>query len=388
MRILVSVDMEGIAGVVSAQQTIKGEASYEEARLWMTDEVTAAVSACKSVLPSCSVKVCDGHASKDNLLLELLPSEVEVAKQDDGTAMMCGVETCDLVIMLGYHGMARPSPEEGETAGGCQWGFLGSGSFLAHTNVPRWVECLSVNGIPLSEGLHNALLAKHFGVKLLAYSGTDVGVEEMRTSFPSLPAVVAVKSTEDNLVGVSPKEEIPKHIEKLKECVVTALKNSGLLNQPSESTLDCSSAPMPASDGPSEKQKEKDSHAGTEQSVQSRLSALPDIPLPSSDLQYKIRLRRLVDRKEFDTAVQTVREAQERETLSEPGPLQRTEETGDTAASGSASAASASPGPGLAAVCVSEDGRTLSFTAENSLQGFRTYRALLAALRRLPVRKD
>ena len=43
MKILISVDIEGIAGVVRPEQTRRGNAEYERARVQMTAEANAAV---------------------------------------------------------------------------------------------------------------------------------------------------------------------------------------------------------------------------------------------------------------------------------------------------------------------------------------------------------
>ena len=43
MRILISTDIEGVAGVFHAEQTRAGNGEYERARRWMTHEANAAV---------------------------------------------------------------------------------------------------------------------------------------------------------------------------------------------------------------------------------------------------------------------------------------------------------------------------------------------------------
>jgi D-amino peptidase len=46
MKIYVSVDLEGISGIVRNTQLYQGEPHYEEARLLLTDEVNASWKAC------------------------------------------------------------------------------------------------------------------------------------------------------------------------------------------------------------------------------------------------------------------------------------------------------------------------------------------------------
>ena len=45
MRILISADIEGVAGVVAPEQTRSGNPDYERARRWLTQEVNAAIRA-------------------------------------------------------------------------------------------------------------------------------------------------------------------------------------------------------------------------------------------------------------------------------------------------------------------------------------------------------
>lgn len=45
MKILISVDIEGVAGVTHPQQVRPGNAEYEQARRWMTEETNAAFEA-------------------------------------------------------------------------------------------------------------------------------------------------------------------------------------------------------------------------------------------------------------------------------------------------------------------------------------------------------
>ena len=48
MKILISVDIEGIAGVFNVEQTRPGNGEYERARRWMTEEANAATAATAS----------------------------------------------------------------------------------------------------------------------------------------------------------------------------------------------------------------------------------------------------------------------------------------------------------------------------------------------------
>lgn len=45
MKILISTDIEGVAGVFHPEQVRPGNGEYERARIWMTNEANAAVRA-------------------------------------------------------------------------------------------------------------------------------------------------------------------------------------------------------------------------------------------------------------------------------------------------------------------------------------------------------
>lgn len=76
MKVLVSVDIEGIAGVFHREQTRPGNGKYEQARRWMTREANAAAlgaledgasqvwindfrtAAFATSCPTCSIRTC------------------------------------------------------------------------------------------------------------------------------------------------------------------------------------------------------------------------------------------------------------------------------------------------------------------------------------------
>ncbi len=72
MRVLVSVDMEGIAGVVDGVDIRPGEPEYERNRHLMTAEASAAVRGVLEHTPDAGVLVSDAHARFRNLLPEEL----------------------------------------------------------------------------------------------------------------------------------------------------------------------------------------------------------------------------------------------------------------------------------------------------------------------------
>ena len=167
MKILISTDIEGVAGVYHAEQTRPGNAEYERARIWMTAEADAAVRGAFAG-GATEVLVNDSHAAFRNLLADRLDSRARVVQgKPRYLSMMSGLEQgCDAVCMIGYHSRAQ-----------------GRG-ILAHTISSFAFARIWVNETELGEaGLYGAL-AGELGVPVIMGSGDDVFIEEHRPLFP------------------------------------------------------------------------------------------------------------------------------------------------------------------------------------------------------------
>jgi len=167
MKILVSTDIEGVAGVFHAEQVRPGNGEYERARAWMTGEANAAVQGAFAG-GATEVLVNDSHGGFRNLLPDQLdPRARLVLGKPRYLGMMSGLEQgCDGVIMVGYHGRAQ-----------------GRG-ILAHTINSSAFARVWLGGQELGEaGLYGAL-AGELGVPVLMASGDDVFVAETRVLMP------------------------------------------------------------------------------------------------------------------------------------------------------------------------------------------------------------
>src|SRR5688572_15675609 len=79
LKIFISADMEGIAGVVQPAQLGPAGFEYGKAREWMTGEVKAAIAAAKAA-GAAEFVVADSHGNAQNLLIDDLPSDVRVVR--------------------------------------------------------------------------------------------------------------------------------------------------------------------------------------------------------------------------------------------------------------------------------------------------------------------
>jgi D-amino peptidase len=167
VKILISTDIEGVAGVTHAEQTRSGNPEYERARAWMTDEANAAIRGAFAG-GATEVLVNDSHGGFRNLLLDRLDARAQtITGKPRYLGMMAGVEQdCDAVYLVGYHARSQAT------------------GVLAHTINSFAFRSVRVNGAEFGEaGLYGAL-AGAFGVPVALFSGDDVFLAETTPIFP------------------------------------------------------------------------------------------------------------------------------------------------------------------------------------------------------------
>src|ERR1700753_1278189 len=100
LAVYISVDMEGVAGVVTADQLTPQGFEYERFRHFMTNEVLAAVRAAKSA-GATEVLIADAHGNGENLLIEEFPRDVHIIRSwPRRGGMMAGLDgTFNAAIM-------------------------------------------------------------------------------------------------------------------------------------------------------------------------------------------------------------------------------------------------------------------------------------------------
>ncbi len=190
MKILISTDIEGVAGVYHPQQTRAGNGEYERARRWMTDEANAAIAGAFDG-GATEVYVNDSHGDFRNLLPDLLdPRAQAIQGKPRYLSMVAGVELgIDGVCMVGYHARAQ-----------------GAG-ILAHTINSFAFAAIEFDGQPMSEaGLYGAL-AGEYGAPVLMASGDDLFIAENRPLFPHATFVQTKRATgQTSGISLSPAQ--------------------------------------------------------------------------------------------------------------------------------------------------------------------------------------
>jgi D-amino peptidase len=174
VRVLISIDMEGVAGVVAPDDIRPGHAEYERNRGYMTDEASAAVRGVLTVDAEASIVVCDAHAGFRNLLPDRLDPRCRLLRGSPRRhAMMTGIDDqVDAVCLIGYHAMAGTAD-----------------SVLAHTISGGSIASVRCNGRELGELGLNAALAAHYGAATVLATGDDTLVREAELTVPGITAV-------------------------------------------------------------------------------------------------------------------------------------------------------------------------------------------------------
>ncbi len=155
LKVYISADMEGIAGIVSGEQVSPKGYDYQRARIWMTEEVNAAIEGALEA-GATEIVVNDSHGPMTNIIASRLnPKALLITGSPKPLSMMEGIDSSfDAVIFIGYHGKAGTSA-----------------SVLDHTYSGSSIYYIKVNGIEMPELGINAAVAGYYGVPVVAISG-------------------------------------------------------------------------------------------------------------------------------------------------------------------------------------------------------------------------
>ncbi len=171
LRVLISVDMEGVVGAVTGDQLGPTGFEYGRFREFMTREALAAVTAARAA-GATDVIVADAHGNGENLLIEQFPPEVRVIRSwPRRLGMVAGVDQVDAIIFIGYHASTN------NTTG-----------VRAHTFSSATLTRVALNGINVSEGSWAAAIAGQFGVPVIMISGDDAAIAEVRSAVGNIEA--------------------------------------------------------------------------------------------------------------------------------------------------------------------------------------------------------
>ncbi|MFK4088649.1 M55 family metallopeptidase [Kribbella sp. NPDC020789] len=183
MKVYISADMEGVTGLVDAEDVQPPGRDYERSRVMMTEDVNAAVrGACAA--GATDVLVNDAHGPMRNLLPDLLdPRAVLIKGRPKPMGMIEGLSSSyDAVLCVGFHARA---------------GVLGvlSHSFMGHEIEDIWLDDQLTGEIGLFEAAASA-----YGVPLVLLTGDDTACREATAWNPAI-RTVPVKYAKDRFAA-------------------------------------------------------------------------------------------------------------------------------------------------------------------------------------------
>jgi len=190
LKVFISIDMEGLAGVVT-NGPVSGvnNPDYPHFRAIMAAEASAAVDGAYRA-GATDVVVRDSHGSKENILPgDLDPRARLLRGQSVGPKnMMEGIDsTYSAVVFVGYHAKAG-TPN----------------AILEHTSTGNVVD-FSIKGVSLPEGGYNAMVAGLYNVPVVFVAGDRAVVEQIRGLVGPIEGVAVKDEIGDASIGLSPK---------------------------------------------------------------------------------------------------------------------------------------------------------------------------------------
>jgi D-amino peptidase len=173
VKVFLSSDMEGTAGIVDWAQCSGESAEADAGRKLLLAEVNAAIEGAVAG-GATEIVVNDSHSTMRNLPPDQLAGGASyISGSHKPLYMMQGLdETFDAVLFVSYHGS------------------MGAAAVLSHTYNPSAVTEVRLEGTVTGEAGINALVAAHFGVPVVLVTGDRVACEETAAILPGIHTAV------------------------------------------------------------------------------------------------------------------------------------------------------------------------------------------------------
>jgi len=172
MNVLISVDMEGISGVVNSDHTSSSHKEYERFRKLMTADANAAIEGALSG-GATQVVINDSHGGMANILIEELnPAAALISGSPKPFGMMQGMgPEVDAVFFVGYHAAS------------------GTGAAVLEHSWTGIVVEVCLNSLVVGETGLNAALAGAYGRSVVLVTGDRAATEEGRALLGNIETV-------------------------------------------------------------------------------------------------------------------------------------------------------------------------------------------------------
>jgi D-amino peptidase len=178
VKLFISSDIEGTAGIVDWQQVRGPGPQYELGRQLLTAEVNAAIDGAVAA-GATTILVNDSHSTMQNIRPDELHHHASyLSGRHKPLYMMEGLDaTFDAAFFIAYHG-----------------GISAEHAVLSHTYNPLAVWEARLNGVPVGESALNALVALHHRVPIVLITGDAATGDEARPFLQDVEVVVVKRS--------------------------------------------------------------------------------------------------------------------------------------------------------------------------------------------------
>ena len=190
LKVFISVDMEGVTGVVNVDDARRGGKDYDYFRETMTREANAAIEGALAA-GATEIIVRDSHGTALNLLPEMLNRNSKLLRDwsQGPMYMMEGIDqSYDAAIFVGYHASAG-TPD----------------GVLDHTSSGD-VTDVSINGISMPETGYNALMAGHHGVPVVFIAGDKAVCDQAEALLGNVETVAVKEGIGAAALNLHPEE--------------------------------------------------------------------------------------------------------------------------------------------------------------------------------------
>lgn len=214
MKIFISSDMEGTAGVVDWDQCVAGGSQYAYYTELLTGEINAAIEGAMAA-GATEFLVNDSHSKMVNLRPDALAGRAGyLSGRYKPMYMMQGIDASfDAIFFVSYHGS------------------MGSGgSALSHTYYPAAFAEVTVNGAVAGEAGINALVARAYGVPIVLVTGDATTAEETERFCPGIKTAV-VKTSVTRFAAEALHPEAARDL--IRERAHEAVRDLGAASPPS-----------------------------------------------------------------------------------------------------------------------------------------------------------
>lgn len=212
VKVFISTDMEGTAGIVDWAQCLPGSPEYAAGVQLLLAETNAAIDGALDAGAD-EILVNDSHSLMRNLPPAALHGRASyLAGRHKPHYMMEGLDdSFDAIFFVSYHGAME------------------SASNLSHTYNPEAVAAVRINGVPAAESGLNALVALACGVPVALVTGDQIVGPEAAAFCPGIEQVI-VKRSVNRFAAESVHPDLAR--ERIREGARRALERVGELAPP------------------------------------------------------------------------------------------------------------------------------------------------------------